>query len=104
MQYMQKLEEEVQRLQDENTAMKAQQKSLEFYVQDSRRYRQIRNQPKTSIWLDLKYYGESIREVQLDELLDNCFKQTQFWKEKAAHLGKPSVELPTQLNKGTNYG
>lgn len=91
MQDMQKLEEEVQRLQDENTAMKAQQKSLEFYVQDSRRYRWLRSQaPRDTLVCR--------REVHLDNYIDGIIgTKAKDFSNCTFEVGKPSVELPYQI-------
>jgi hypothetical protein len=96
MQDMQQLEAEVQRLQDENTAMKAQQKSLEFYIQDSRRYRFWRNSLDAEFCMPFK--SSSLHGEALDSYTDTIIgKHAKDFSNCTFEVGKPSVELPPQF-------
>lgn len=91
---MHQLEAEVQRLQDLNTAMQEKQKSLEFYVQDSRRYRQIRNSAAASTGLSAQSHGAPIRGIELDRLVDLALNQQNNRQNIRCALGLPVVQLP----------
>ena len=92
---MNQLEAEVQRLQDLTTAMQKKQDSLQFYMQDSRRYRQLRNSVATSAGLSVQHHGELIRGAQLDYVTD-LFAGTQTdYADTYCTLGLPALQLLT---------
>ena len=92
-----KLEAEIQRLQDKFTAMEAREKSLEYYMQNSRRYLQLRNMAQDDLNVVVNSAGCNLRGAALDTKIDAIAnkKATDFSKFVVT-LGKPVTSLPMQ--------
>ena len=89
---MHQLKAEVQRLQDLNTAMQEKQKSLELYIQDGRRYRQLRNAVATSK-LSAQHHGKPVRGAALDRITDLATGQQRNYANTYCTLGLPVLQL-----------